>query len=733
VTPSTKLPRGREAAGLDELRPDTIRAIAVPHPMTDAIMAAFDGVVLRPVAVAPDADAVTALLREGSVSDVLLDLREGIDLAREIGAQEPEARLIGLLGEDAVGAPAALAAGVFAFLSAATSSDDARAVLAGRAAVPPEFADAVLRASALPLKRRERELAPRAKLVSQARRGIEAPGALRPVFQPIAKLAEQGLYGYLALTRFTGESDERTGRRFAEAHALGLGMDLELAAARAALSQLERFPDGIALFIKLSCSTLADDRVIELVELNDAPRVVFELVGHPEPSEAVAFNHNIAALRDTGIRFSVDETGASFGALDRMLDLAPNFVRLARGLTRDIDTDRTRRALALAVTSFATHLGARVIADAVETAEELSALKRMGVTYGLGFHIGRPGPLPEIAPVAPAEGDQDAIGEGGVLWAKRPKRATLSVGRSPDFESAVRNVLRSLGDRIPGSVPYVAFLDREAERLRIVDVGTTTSVALHPGATFDLAESYDLPAADGSAPQIATVPEEMAPVAATLGLSAYGVVPFAGSPERPMATVSLAAFGRTRIHPETIVLLQEAGALIGDELKAEHGTLQHKQEHALRLLSWRDRFSGLNNATRFHEELEAANARPAAGGIGTFALIVKIANFRALTERMGVGLAELVLKDAARGIAAQANSVDVLARVGAATFGGVLHARRPGEVEFLCSAVEDLVLETGRRRGATVEVRTSYERLGQGVTAGALWADLAERVLMAGA
>jgi GGDEF domain-containing protein len=99
---------------------------------------------------------------------------------------------------------------------------------------------------------------------------------------------------------------------------------------------------------------------------------------------------------------------------------------------------------------------------------------------------------------------------------------------------------------------------------------------------------------------------------------------------------------------------------------------------------------------------------------------------------MGVGVAEMVLKDAARGIAAQANAVDVLARVGAATFGGVLHGRRAGEVEFLASAVEDLVVETGRRRGATVEVRTSYERLGLGVTAGSLWADLAERVLMAG-
>jgi EAL domain-containing protein (putative c-di-GMP-specific phosphodiesterase class I)/GGDEF domain-containing protein len=723
----------RDPHRIADERPDTTRAIAVSHPMPAAIMSGFDGIVLRSVAVEPDAEAIAALLRAGSVSDVLLDLREGVELARELAADHPDARIIGLLGEDAATAATALAAGVFAFVSVASGGDDARAVFAGRIAMPSSLADVVLRALAQPLSRRERELAPRARLVSQARRAIDAPGALRPVFQPIAKVADGGLYGYLALTRFTGESDERTGRRFAEAHSLGLGMDLELAAARVALSNLARIPEGVALFIKLSCSTLADERAMALVDAADGPRVVFELAGRPEPAEASAFNHNVAALRDSGVRFSVDETGGSFGALDRMLDLAPNFIRLARGLTRDIDTDRTRRALALAVTSFATHLGARVIADAVETAEEFAALRRMGVTYGLGFHIGRPGPLPEAAPVAAGDdmGDE-TVAADGVLWAARPERVTLTAGRSLDFEDAVRNVLRSLADRIPGSVPYVAFLDREASRLRIVDVGATSSPALHAGATFALEDAFDLPAADGSAPQIATAPDELAPMAVELGLSAYGVVPFAGDPQRPTATISLAAFGRTRIHPETIDLLQEAGALIADALLVEHGGATHKQEHALRLLSWRDRFSGLNNATRFHEELDAANARPAVGDNGTFALIVKIANFRALTERMGVGLAEMVLKDAARGIAAQANSVDVLARVGAATFGGVLHGRRASEVDFLCSAVEDLVVETGRRRGATVEVRTSYERLGRGVTAGSVWSDLAERVLMAG-
>jgi hypothetical protein len=67
--------------------------------------------------------------------------------------------------------------------------------------------------------------------------------------------------------------------------------------------------------------------------------------------------------------------------------------------------------------------------------------------------------------------------------------------------------------------------------------------------------------------------------------------------------------------------------------------------------------------------------------------------------------------------------------VGAATCGCVLYGRRPTEAEFFCRAVEDLVVVTGRRRGATVAVRTAHQRLGLGTSADEAWEAVAERVL----
>jgi EAL domain-containing protein (putative c-di-GMP-specific phosphodiesterase class I)/GGDEF domain-containing protein len=687
-----------------------------------------------PQPTAEGAPGVAALLRGGGAVAALLDVRDSvrIELAREV-AGLPGARIVGVVdADDGETAASALAAGVTSFLTPDADPQWTRTVLhetiAGRASMPSTMTDVVLRAASKQLGERARQLAPRARLVEHARRSLEAPGALQPVFQPIADLQDHSVLGYLALTRFADVAPEHTGRRFADAKALDLGADLELAAARAALALLPRLPAGAALFVKLSCATVADPRAAELVDdATDGARVVMELAGHPSAAEAEAFYRTIQVLRDRGVRFSVDETGASFGALDRVLDLAPSFIRLAGGLTRDIDADRTRRALALSVVSFATHLGARVIADAIETADELAALRRVGVNYGLGFHIGRPGPLPE-APSGADGGDDQLLGQDGpTLWAARPARATLTVGRAWDFEESARSVLGALAQRIPGTVPYIALLDRDAGRVRIVEAGATQCPSLHRGATFPLDDLFDLAAAEGAEPQLGSATSR--PIGARLGISAYGVVPFAGTPARPHATVSLAALSGP-VHPEAVEVLREAGALLAEALRTEHGDTVHRQEQALRTLSWRDRFSGLFNAAHFREELEGAHARAVSGPGDTFAALVKVANHGGLSERMGQAVADMVLKDVARGLAAHAEPVDLLARVGTATFGCILYGRRPMEAEYFCRAVEDVVIATGRRREATIDFRAAHQRLGLGGSAEGVWEALAERALI---
>src|SRR5690606_15162965 len=83
-------------------------------------------------------------------------------------------------------------------------------------------------------------------------------------------------------------------------------------------------------------------------------------------------------------------------------------IKLDRTLTGGIDHDPVRRALSSALVSFVDELGGTLVAEGVETDGELATLRRLGIPYAQGYHLGRPGPLPPGLlgmPTSPPPGD----------------------------------------------------------------------------------------------------------------------------------------------------------------------------------------------------------------------------------------------------------------------------------------------------------------------------------------
>jgi EAL domain-containing protein (putative c-di-GMP-specific phosphodiesterase class I) len=89
----------------------------------------------------------------------------------------------------------------------------------------------------------------------------------------------------------------------------------------------------------------------------------------------------------------VDDAGAGFTSFRHILRLQPDIIKLDMSLTRDIDTDAARRALAAALIRFAHETGSKIVAEGVETASELSVLRSLGVNKAQGYFLGRPAPL----------------------------------------------------------------------------------------------------------------------------------------------------------------------------------------------------------------------------------------------------------------------------------------------------------------------------------------------------
>jgi EAL domain-containing protein (putative c-di-GMP-specific phosphodiesterase class I) len=117
---------------------------------------------------------------------------------------------------------------------------------------------------------------------------------------------------------------------------------------------------------------------------------VLEITEHSAVADYAKISRSLEALRRRGLRIAVDDAGAGYASLRHILNLRPDLIKLDISLTRRIDRDDARRALASALIGFARVTSSEIIAEGVETASELKALKALGAGKAQGFHLGKP-------------------------------------------------------------------------------------------------------------------------------------------------------------------------------------------------------------------------------------------------------------------------------------------------------------------------------------------------------
>jgi EAL domain-containing protein (putative c-di-GMP-specific phosphodiesterase class I) len=245
--------------------------------------------------------------------------------------------------------------------------------------------------------------------VDEIHRFLSGEG-LSMAFQPIVDIETWTIAGYEALARFRSIPLRGPDEWFAEAMTLELGLQLELAAIRQALAALPSLPE--TAYLSVNCS----HRTASTVELRDiltaaAPRIVVEITEHDAVDDYERLGDALSSLRARGIRIAIDDAGAGFASLRHTLLLAPDIVKVDISLTRDIDSDRGRRALASALISFADEMGMTIVAEGIETEAELATLRELGVRFGQGYYLSEPKPLAAIVGVSALGTIADASGE----------------------------------------------------------------------------------------------------------------------------------------------------------------------------------------------------------------------------------------------------------------------------------------------------------------------------------
>jgi EAL domain-containing protein (putative c-di-GMP-specific phosphodiesterase class I) len=214
--------------------------------------------------------------------------------------------------------------------------------------------------------------------------------------QPIISLSNGHVVAVEALSRFDVWPQRAPDYWFAEADSVGLGSALELFAIKHALSLLPDIPDPICLGINAGPATVGSPELMALLSASTPSRIIVELTEHVGIEDYPGLRRASKTVRRIGSRVALDDTGTGFASLSLLLEVAPELIKLDRTMTRNIDSDPVRRALARALVAFGNEVGAEVIAEGIETAAELAVLIDLGIAYGQGFHLARPGSLEDL-------------------------------------------------------------------------------------------------------------------------------------------------------------------------------------------------------------------------------------------------------------------------------------------------------------------------------------------------
>lgn len=234
-------------------------------------------------------------------------------------------------------------------------------------------------------------------------------GRWDPVFQPIVSLEDGRVFAYEALSR---PRDPRgtpvpIGEVVERAQEAGVEARVDAVTIRAAMARAERLPAGTLLFVNASPITLLDHPDVLAPLMGLRGRLVVEMterakIPDPRVPEVV---ERIAHLRAEGILVAMDDCGAGYSGLNRLVAFRPDFAKVDMELVRGVDRDVSKAALVEAFVRFAWQAGIRVIAEGVESEAERDALAELGVQLIQGYLVGRPAPcfvraLPKTATVS---------------------------------------------------------------------------------------------------------------------------------------------------------------------------------------------------------------------------------------------------------------------------------------------------------------------------------------------
>jgi len=217
---------------------------------------------------------------------------------------------------------------------------------------------------------------------------------LRPAFQPLRHLSDGVVIGWEALIRGPqGTSFERPNVLFAVAHENDMEVELETLCLETIFRGLPRTVGSKRLFVNASSTLLRHPVFLDqrnLAAINRSHGDVVIEISEKEMVDYSSFGDILSTVRSAGLKIAIDDAGSGYSGLEAILNLKPDYIKVADSLVRKLESDPIKREIITSLASIGRRIDATLVAEGIEREEEREALIALGIEYGQGFLLGRP-------------------------------------------------------------------------------------------------------------------------------------------------------------------------------------------------------------------------------------------------------------------------------------------------------------------------------------------------------
>jgi len=223
---------------------------------------------------------------------------------------------------------------------------------------------------------------------------------LTSVYQPIVDLGTGDIFAYEALTRGPrGTAFESPATLFAIAEDVDLTVELDRACFRGALRSAQALEPVHRLFLNLLPMSFYDAAFIE-VEVGNLlssagltpANIVFEITERLAIENFASFKRALGAYTAMGFGIAIDDVGTRHSNLETVMSLRPHFIKISDVLVRGIARSTVKREMLRSLRHIAETIDAVMVAEGIEHVEDVAALRDLGLRYGQGYYMARPGP-----------------------------------------------------------------------------------------------------------------------------------------------------------------------------------------------------------------------------------------------------------------------------------------------------------------------------------------------------